>query len=142
MPERVELKPSETAERQRRHYDRIAALYAANLGYPHTQEYMRYLDGEFLRLLPHGRLGVVVELCCGTGEAYALVADRADFAVGLDISLEMLKRARARHPKLRLVQGTPPACPWRRGWRTPCSSTAASITCRTGSRCSPKSKES
>ena len=74
---------SENAERQRRHYDRVAERYAANLGYPHTREYMRYLDSEFVGLLPAGRLGVVVELCCGTGEAYALVADRADYAVGV-----------------------------------------------------------
>ncbi|HXV23714.1 MAG TPA: methyltransferase domain-containing protein [Alphaproteobacteria bacterium] len=95
----------ESAERQRRHYDRIAETYAANLGYPHTQEYMRYLDHEFLSLLPRGPLGVVVELCCGSGVAYALVADRVGEAVGLDISYEMLKQARRRHPKLHVVQG-------------------------------------
>ena len=109
----VERGNSDIAERQRRHYDRIADLYAANLAYPHTQEYMRYLDGEFLRLLPQGGLGSVVEICCGTGEAYALVADRAEFAIGVDISLQMLKRAQARHPKLRLVQGDATRLPLR-----------------------------
>ena len=110
-----EIGYSDSAERQRRHYDRIAELYAANLAYPHTQEYMRYLDGEFLRLLPQGRLGVVVELCCGTGEAYALVADKADLAVGVDISLQMLKRAQARHPQLRVVHADATRLPLREG---------------------------
>jgi ubiquinone/menaquinone biosynthesis C-methylase UbiE len=95
---------SDSAERQRRHYDRIAERYAANLGYPHTQEYMRYLDSEFVSLLPAGGLGVVVELCCGAGEAYALVADRADYAIGVDVSVQMLMRAQRRHPRLRVVQ--------------------------------------
>jgi ubiquinone/menaquinone biosynthesis C-methylase UbiE len=95
---------SESAERQRRHYDRVAERYAANLGYPHTREYMRYLDSEFVGLLPAGRVGVVVELCCGTGEAYALVADRADYALGVDVSVQMLMRAQHRHPRLRVLQ--------------------------------------
>ena len=104
------------AERQRRHYDRVAEAYAANLGYPHTQEYMRYLDAEFLALMPPGRLGTVVELCCGTGEAYARVAQKADFAVGLDVSFEMLKRARRLHPEFRVVQGDATRLPMREGF--------------------------
>jgi ubiquinone/menaquinone biosynthesis C-methylase UbiE len=104
------------AKRQRHHYDRIAETYAANLGYPHTQEYMRYLDREFLTLLPPGPLGVVVELCCGSGVAYALVADRAKEAVGLDISYEMLKQARRRHPELHVVQGDATRLPMRDGF--------------------------
>jgi SAM-dependent methyltransferase len=115
MSSAVERGNSDIAGRQRRHYDRIAAHYAANLAYPHTQEYTRYLDGEYLSLLPAGRLGVVVEICCGTGEAYALVADRAELAIGIDISLQMLKRAQARHPKLRLVQGDATRLPLREG---------------------------
>ena len=103
------------AERQRRHYDRVAEAYAANLTYPHTQEYMRYLDAEFVALMPPGRLGTVVELCCGTGEGYARLADKAEFAVGLDVSIEMLKRARKLHSNLRLVQGDATALPMRDG---------------------------
>ena len=29
---------------QREHYDTIAQAYVTNLGYPHTREYMHYLD--------------------------------------------------------------------------------------------------
>ncbi len=112
----VKIAHDDSAERQRRHYDRIAATYAANLGYAHTQEYMRYLDAEFLALLPEGRLGAVVELCCGSGVAYALVADRVDFAIGLDVSLEMLRQARQRHPKLHVVQGDATKLPMRDGF--------------------------
>jgi SAM-dependent methyltransferase len=103
-----------SADRQRRHYDRIAELYATNLGYPHTQEYMRYLDGEFVELLPPGRLGVVVELCCGAGEAYALVADRADLAIGVDVSAPVAIRACSSY------RPTPPVCRCATRSPTPC----------------------
>ena len=33
---------------QQEHYDHIADAYAANLQYPHTQEYMDYMDLKFL----------------------------------------------------------------------------------------------
>ena len=76
---------------------------------------MRYLDTEFVALMPPGRLGTVVELCCGTGEGYTRLADKADFAIGLDVSIEMLKRARKLHPDLRLIQGDATALPMRDG---------------------------
>src|SRR5579863_5361445 len=35
---------SAEATSQRHHYNKIAAAYTANLGYPHTREYLAYLD--------------------------------------------------------------------------------------------------
>ncbi len=45
----------------------------------------------------------VLELGCGRGELLAGL--RPSLGVGVDLSLEMLRRARAKHPELRFVQG-------------------------------------
>jgi SAM-dependent methyltransferase len=82
------------ARRQRDHYDGVAAAYIANLSYPHTQEYAAYLDGAFIDALGSGRLGTVAEICCGSGEALRLLGGRVERGIGVDISMEMLRRAR------------------------------------------------
>src|SRR5262249_9525157 len=98
---------SPEAEAQRCHYNRIAAAYTANLGYPHTQEYMAYLDRMALDAIGPGELGTVAELCCGRGEAPMLLGDRMHSYVGVDISENMLQAAsRAHHhPNALFVQG-------------------------------------
>src|SRR5262249_13179069 len=48
---------------QQKHYDRVAAQYLRNLGFPHTQEYMRYLDEGFLAELRGDDLGRAAEIC-------------------------------------------------------------------------------
>src|SRR5436305_1096555 len=57
---------------QQAHYDKIAAAFVANLSYPHTTEYMRYLDKALLDVVDDAALGPVAELCCGRGEAFHL----------------------------------------------------------------------
>jgi ubiquinone/menaquinone biosynthesis C-methylase UbiE len=99
---------SEDAAVQREHYDRIAAAYVANLGYPHTQEYMRYLDDAMRCIIPSGSLGTVAEICCGRGEAFEMIGDRVETGIGVDISPAMLEEAARLHaanPRLRFVQG-------------------------------------
>jgi SAM-dependent methyltransferase len=93
--------------RQQRHFDRVAAAYLANLAYPHTAEYTAALDRIFLEVLGPGRLGRVAELCCGQGEALALLRDRIDAGVGVDVSLAMLEAAEARlpGPRFTFLQG-------------------------------------
>ena len=59
---------SDDAARQRAHYDKVAAQYVTNLGYPHTQEYMDYLDREFESEFDPRDLCEAVEICCGHGE--------------------------------------------------------------------------
>ena len=71
---------SDDAAVQREHYDRIADAYVTNLGYPHTKEYMRYLDDAIVNLIEPGSLGVSAEICCGRGEAFELIGDR----IGID----------------------------------------------------------
>ncbi|HWI24714.1 MAG TPA: class I SAM-dependent methyltransferase [Lysobacter sp.] len=86
---------SDAGRIQQAHYDRVAADYIANLSYPHTLEYTRYLDDAFKRELPAARLGTIAELCCGRGEAVRLLEGRFDHAVGVDISRSMLETAAA-----------------------------------------------
>jgi SAM-dependent methyltransferase len=98
---------SADARAQQAHYDAIAGAYVANLHYPHTEEYMAYLDRALLDIVESGRIGTVAEICCGRGEAFALLADRVVRGVGVDISLPMLDEAVRHHPQERLffVQG-------------------------------------
>src|SRR5207244_7927964 len=74
---------TEEARVQQAHYDRIAAAYFTNLGYPHTQEYMAYFDRAVLDAID-GSVGVMAEICCGGGEACWLLRDRVRRAVGVD----------------------------------------------------------
>lgn len=84
---------------QQAHYDRIASKYIENLGYPHTQEYLQYLDRVFLESLGDARLETVAELCCGRGEAFHLLGDRIRRGIGVDVSLSMLEVARRELPR-------------------------------------------
>jgi SAM-dependent methyltransferase len=104
---------SAQAQAQRAHYDRIAGAYAANLGYPHTQEYMAYLDRVFLDAAGAGGLGTVVELCCGYGEALQLLGRRIARYVGVDLSERMLEGAvrLSDHRTALFVQGDATAVP-------------------------------
>ncbi len=94
MPLFAEEFCSPEAAVQQEHYDDIAEAYAANLGYPHTQEYMDYLDRVLREEVGTGRLGLCGEFCCGTGEAFALFRDDVDTGVGVDVSSSMLAKAR------------------------------------------------
>jgi ubiquinone/menaquinone biosynthesis C-methylase UbiE len=88
---------SAEAEAQRHHYNKIATAYTANLNYPHTQEYLAYLDRVVLDAIGPGELGTVAELCCGRGEAPMLLKGRMSRYIGLDISENMLQAARQQH---------------------------------------------
>ena len=107
IPLFAEQPASEDARQQQAHYDRIAEAYAANLGYPHTQEYSAYLDAALLAAIGARPLGTTAEICCGNGEAFALLGQRIDRGVGVDISITMLEAARHAHPQstFAFVQG-------------------------------------
>lgn len=98
---------SSDAQTQQAHYDRVADTYITNLSYPHTREYTAYLDQALLGQLPAAGLGDVAEICCGRGEAVELVAGRFKRAIGVDISLNMLRAARKDHhaANLAFIQG-------------------------------------
>ena len=103
IPLFAEAPASADARYQQRHYDQLAPLYLENLGYPHTEEYVAYLDRIFLESLGEGWLGCVAELCCGQGEALSLLSERVDQGVGVDISVAMLETATARLADERFV---------------------------------------
>lgn len=107
---------SQDGRTQRDHYDQLAPTYLTNLSYPHTQEYMAFLDRALLAALPSA-LGTVAELCCGAGEGLQLIGDRARQYVGVDVSTMMLEAAQrepASVPRL-LVQGDATRLPLRSG---------------------------
>lgn len=108
---------SEAARLQQNHYDGMVSKYVENLGYPHTQEYMAYLDRELEAMLPQGSLGTVAELCCGRGEAARLLGHRMDRCVGVDVSAGMLEVARGdlREDRYFFLQGDATMLPLRDG---------------------------
>lgn len=98
---------SADARYQQQHYDGMADAYVTNLDYPHTEEYLAYLDGALLEVIRAASLGTVAEICCGRGEAFRLLGHRIGRAVGADISASMLNAAQAERDAARycLVQG-------------------------------------
>lgn len=89
---------TEDAKAQQEHYDQLAELYITNLGYPHTQVYMAYLDDMLNQLVfnspEHDDLGKCAELCCGTGEAVKLFGQNMALGIAIDISESMLTQGR------------------------------------------------
>jgi len=92
---------------QQRHYDDIADAYAANLDYPHTMEYMSYLDCVLREEIDLDNLGMVAEVCCGKGEAFALFERSISKGIGIDVSSSMLHKGKSSFDNARLhfVQG-------------------------------------
>jgi len=88
---------SPEAETQRRHYNKIAGAFTANLAYPHTREYLAYLHRAVLEAVGQGGLGTVAELCCGRGEALTLFGSRVHRYVGIDVSESMLQSTQKQH---------------------------------------------
>jgi ubiquinone/menaquinone biosynthesis C-methylase UbiE len=107
IPLFAERPSSADARAQQAHYDAIAHAYVTNLGYPHTQEYTRYLDDALLAPIGGEPLGTVAEICCGRAEAFHLLRSRIGRGVGVDISISMLEAATREHaaPHLAFVQG-------------------------------------
>ena len=92
---------------QQRHYDQIADAYAANLNYPHTQEYMSYLDDVLREEVGTVNLGMLAEVCCGKGEAFELFESSISKGVGIDVSSSMLQKGQSafKNTRLHFVQG-------------------------------------
>jgi ubiquinone/menaquinone biosynthesis C-methylase UbiE len=108
---------SAEAKRQQQHYDKVAAAYLENLSYPHTEEYLRYLDDALLAVVGDHPLGDTAEICCGHGEAMRLIGPRIGRGIGVDISLAMLEAAQRdlRRSDLLFVQGDATMLPLQSG---------------------------
>jgi SAM-dependent methyltransferase len=98
---------SREGARQQEHYDQLAQTFIENLGYPHTQEYIGYMDRVLQDTVGHDSLGDMVEICCGRGEALDIFPRRFESAIEVDVSLAMLCAARARHgdENIQFIQG-------------------------------------
>jgi ubiquinone/menaquinone biosynthesis C-methylase UbiE len=97
---------SPEARTQRHHYNNIVKTYTANIKYPHTREYLAYLDRAMLAAVGSSKLGIVAELCCGRGEALTLFGNRISKYVGIDVSEKMLEAGlkQLKHPSAILLQ--------------------------------------
>lgn len=104
---------SENARRQQKHYDRVSNNYLDNMTYPHTREYLAYLDRALLRHAEAASFKNVLDVCCGSGEGLALFRDRIGRGVGVDISRSMLECGRRLLPDERFtfIQGDATALP-------------------------------
>ena len=87
---------SDESKRQKLHYDKVAKQYVENLSYPHTIEYLRYLDDEFKKQVILNN-DEVAELCCGHGELLTFFSKSEVNGIGVDISVNMLEFARKKH---------------------------------------------
>ena len=117
IPMFAEALCSQEGRRQQAHYERIADRYLENLRYPHTEEYMTYLDEAFLAEIGDARFEDCAELCCGAGEAFQLLGSRVKRGMGIDISVSMLEAARGKLPadNYFFVQGDATMLPLRDG---------------------------
>ena len=82
-------------------YDAIASAYDsryAHRSYSGTREVLRRVVGQ-------GVAGVTVEIGCGTGHWLRELAGATPLLVGIDLSWEMLVRARDRNTRFHLVRG-------------------------------------
>ena len=100
--------PSTSRDYQRQHlehWDAVARSFDAEHGW--GRYYHRRLKGIYRHVIAPGQR--VLELGCGRGDL--LAALEPSFGVGVDSSLEMLVRAKRKHPHLRFVQADAHALP-------------------------------
>lgn len=107
IPRFAEQLCSTDARAQEQHYDFVSTAYIENLGYPHTREYLDYLDGVLADVVETEQIGTAAEICCGAGEAFQLYQNKIACGIGVDISTRMLAAARRKFTGTRLhfVQG-------------------------------------
>jgi ubiquinone/menaquinone biosynthesis C-methylase UbiE len=90
----------------RRRYDETAGFYDRRYKEIQCAKYRTIMKN-----LPDGRKRIL-DLGCGTGMFLNELSTRAKFVVGVDASLEMLKLARGRVRKARLVQADADSLPF------------------------------
>ncbi len=99
--------PELGANENRRYYDAFAETYERERGQAHRGSYHDLLDeleAEFVRRFASGK--DVLEVGCGTGLVLERIARFARSAAGVDISPNMLERARKRHLDVQVGSAT------------------------------------
>ncbi len=101
-------RPSKTNREE--YYDKLSASYDELYGAEQLRKHYKIAD-----LLGNETFEIVVDVGCGTGNLLEKVADRYGFAVGIDISMKMLRKARARleRERVELVRADSKALPTR-----------------------------
>lgn len=87
------------------YHNAIADQYDERLEGSHPAVLERYREIFDRYVLPRVPSGRVLDFGCGTGWLEALLSEGAHDVTGIDISEGMLRRARARFPNVRFVQG-------------------------------------
>jgi SAM-dependent methyltransferase len=93
-------------------YDRLAETYAIALGDDLAE---KPFDRWFLEELANSAPGQGMDVGCGPGQVAGYLAGLDMEMTGLDLSAEMIERARELHPEISVVQGTFAVPPMPRG---------------------------
>lgn len=92
-------------------YDKLSGSYDALYGEEQTRKH-DHVEG----LLPTGSTQTIVDVGCGTGTLLERLRQKYHFAVGIDLSLQMLRKASRRRPsakKAHFVRASSTALPIR-----------------------------
>jgi ubiquinone/menaquinone biosynthesis C-methylase UbiE len=98
-------------EKIRQHYDAIADIYDVHYDHPRGRCYHTHLSRHVMKALPKG--GNLLDIGCGTGLFVEKYLRNGGSAIGLDLSRNMIERARNRCACCEFTLGTGEAIPFR-----------------------------
>lgn len=98
-------------EKIRQHYDAIAGIYDTHYDRPRGRCYHTHISTHVMDALPKG--GRLLDIGCGTGLFVEKYLNNGGTAVGIDISRNMIAKARGRCPASAFTLGTGDGLPFR-----------------------------
>jgi len=98
-------------EKIQQHYDDIADVYDTHYDYPRGRCYHTHLSRHVMKALPKG--GALLDIGCGTGLFVEKYLHNGGTAVGIDLSRNMIGRARGRCACCDFTEATGEAIPFR-----------------------------
>jgi ubiquinone/menaquinone biosynthesis C-methylase UbiE len=98
-------------EKIQQHYDDIADVYDAHYDYPRGRCYHTHLSRHVMKALPKG--GALLDIGCGTGLFVEKYLHNGGTAVGIDLSRNMIGRARGRCACCDFTEATGESIPFR-----------------------------
>jgi ubiquinone/menaquinone biosynthesis C-methylase UbiE len=100
-------------EKIQQHYDAIAGIYDTHYDRPRGRCYHTHISTHVMDALPKG--GRLLDIGCGTGLFIGKYLQNGGSAVGIDISRNMIEKARIRCPGSPFTLGTGEGLPFRDG---------------------------
>jgi ubiquinone/menaquinone biosynthesis C-methylase UbiE len=97
-------------EKIQQHYDDIADVYDTHYDYPRGRCYHTHLSRHVMKALPKG--GALLDIGCGTGLFVEKYLHNGGTAVGIDLSRNMIGRARGRCACCDFIEGTGESIPF------------------------------